>query len=77
MLLYKRYVGADGDAVEMDLEADNRSEEAARGKNGADPRYFHANAMSVPPVMSEECKVDNVAFMLSVYKERKNDAALQ
>ena len=64
MLLYKRHLGGDGVAVGMDLEADDNSEETAHGESGVYRQYFHANAMSVPPEMSEECKVDNVEFML-------------
>jgi len=76
--LYKRYVGADGDAVGMDVDTCEDGAEVGSGKSGksgTSVQYFQANAMSVPPKMSEECKMDNVEFMLSVYTKRRDDAA--
>jgi hypothetical protein len=78
MLLYKRHVGANGDAVGMDVDTCEDGAEVGSGKSGksgTSVQYFQANAMSVPPKMSEECKMDNVEFMLSVYTKRRDDAA--
>ena len=69
MLLYKRHNDEDVGVTDMDVDVDTDGE-GTTGGGGGNEQYFHANAMSVPPEMSEACKLDNVKYMLSVHQKK-------
>ena len=70
MLLYKRHNDEGVGVTDMDVDVDTGGE-GTTGGSGGNEQYFHANAMSVPPEMSEACKLDNVKYMLSVHRKNK------